>query len=404
MFRWWCTTAVLLVSCTGFREVPIDDACFVYVVAGDSHTCGRKTDGSLWCWGDNQYGQLGTGDTDPHPKPVRVDLLGDQVAGIYLPAGTGDISSRTAFSCARKTEGSLFCWGNNEYGQLGTGDANNRLQPTRVESLGGDVHAASLGSGFACARKNDNSIWCWGANESGQLGTGDTDHRDVPVEVDPTGLGDNVRYLSTGSAHVCARKTDGTVYCWGENGAGQLGVGDTDRRLLPTAVEATELMNNADVIVTGGAHSCAAKSDGSLFCWGANQYGQLGAGDLAPHLVPTRVALDGLAGGVPLLSAGGNHTCAGIADGTLECWGDNRAGQLGDQTKMNRKLPHAVVARELGMSIAVIYAGGSHTCARTNDGAVFCWGSNEYGQLGIGSGPSSNVPVVVAAACPEDQG
>jgi alpha-tubulin suppressor-like RCC1 family protein len=393
--------ALFLTACGGFREIPIDDSCFVYVVAGDSHTCGRKTDGTLWCWGDNQYGQLGTGDTAPHSRPVRVEALGNQVAGVYLPSGTGDISTRTAFSCALKTEGSLYCWGNNEYGQLGTGDANNRLDPARVDVL---VHAASLGSGFACARKNDNSIWCWGANESGQLGTGDTQSRSRPVEVAPETLGGNARYLSTGSAHACARKLDATIVCWGENGSGQLGTGTTERSLVPVPVDMTELAENADVIATGGEHSCAAKSDSTVFCWGANQFGRLGIGDTRPRLLPRLVSLEGFAGGVPRLTTGGHHSCAAIADGSIRCWGNNRAGQLGDGSKMNRSLPHAVDAHQLGMSIAVIYAGGQHTCARTNDGAVFCWGSNEYGQLGVGAGLGTTTPVQVAPSCSTDQG
>src|SRR5688572_28583170 len=200
---------IFVAACNGFREVPIDDSCFVYIVAGDSHRCGRKTDGSLWCWGDSSYGHLGIGDTQPHPKPTRIDMFGNQTAGIYLPAGTGNISSRTAFTCARRADSTLYCCGNNEYGQLGTGDKNNRLHPTRVEALGSNAHAASLGNGFACARNNDSSIWCWGANESGQLGTGDTEMRLEPTEVDPGDaqmLRGNVRYLATGTAHVCARK------------------------------------------------------------------------------------------------------------------------------------------------------------------------------------------------------
>ncbi|MCK6550155.1 hypothetical protein L6R52_30250 [Myxococcota bacterium] len=385
----------------GFREVVPEGACFAYIVTSDSHTCGRRVDGSLWCWGSNAFGQLGTGDTEPRTEPTRVDALGDEVAGIYLPTGSGAISSRTAFTCARKTDGTLWCFGNNQWGQLGTGDTTPRSVPTKVGStdLGADVHAASLGSGFACVRKNDDTIWCWGANESGQLGTGDTEPRPTPVQVAPDVLGSGVRYLSTGDAHACARMLDGRVLCWGANPQGQLGTGDTEPRLVPTPISTPELSSDAGVIVTGATHTCATRTDAALFCWGGNQLGQLGVGDTERRLVPTRVELTDLAAEVPLVTAGGRHTCVAKIDGTLWCFGDNRAGQLGRGDRENASRPVAVEQRALGREIAVIYAGGANTCARTQAGLVWCWGANDFGQLGIGSGPGRTEPELVTASC-----
>jgi alpha-tubulin suppressor-like RCC1 family protein len=391
-----------LLGACGFREVPLEPACFLYVVGSDSHSCARKSDGTLWCWGSNQYGQLGTGDTDPRYEPteVHLDSLGSDVGGIYVPVGTGDVSSRTAFTCALKTDGTLWCWGNNEYGQLGTGDTRNRLTPVQVRELGADVHAASLGSGFACARKNDYSLWCWGANESGQLGTGDTDTRTKPTRADTGDLALAVRRLSIGTTHTCVRKTDNTLWCWGDNRSGQLGTGDTMTRLVPTQIDPLN-MTNIDVIVTGGAHSCAMRSDATLWCWGANQYGQLGLDDFMPRASPVQVDLASFAGGVPSVTAGGNHTCAAQTDGTLFCWGDNRAGQLGNGGAENSAVPVQVDISALGKDVYLVYAGGRHTCTRNNDSSLWCWGGNEYGQLGIGrSGPSARTPERVAPACP----
>jgi alpha-tubulin suppressor-like RCC1 family protein len=362
----------------------------------------RKTDGSLWCWGNNSHGQLGTGDTRAEPTPIRIDRgeLEGSVAGVYLPQGSGDISSRTAFSCARRNDGTLWCWGSNEYGQLGTGNTQGSLQPVQVVDLGTEVHAVSLGGGFACARKNDNSLWCWGANEFGQLGLGDTENRTRPEQVDAANLGTDVRYASTGAIHTCARKTDGTLWCWGNNQNGQLGTGDTMPRTVPTRIESPDLSADVDAPAAGSMFSCATKTDLTLWCWGANQYGQLGVGDDSMRLSPAIVELPDLAGGVPLISAGGAHTCAAKSDGTLWCWGNNRSGQLGAGNKDNSSVPVQVKSEQFGAQIGVVYAGGLHTCARNLDNSLWCWGSNQYGQLGIGSGPGRDTPVLVESSCP----
>lgn len=383
----------------GFREIPLEPACFVYVVASDTHTCARKTDGTLWCWGDNRYGQLGLGDVEPRALPAMVEELGSEVAGIYLPVGSGVISTRTAFTCARKTDGTLWCWGNNENGQLGLGDTSNRLSPTRVTSLGDDVHAAALGSAFGCARKTDSSILCWGANESGQLGLGDTTERSTPVEVD-LGPGPAARYLTTGVAHTCARMTDGTLRCWGNNAFGQLGTGDNEPHSLPVAIDTGGPPSGVDVVVAGGQHTCVTHTDSTLACFGDNRYGQLGTGDDAPRSSATPVPFPQLAGGIPLITAGGSHTCVGRTDGTVWCFGANASGQLGNGGTDNSSTPTEVTGELLAAGVAVVYAGGQHTCARTIDSALVCWGSNEYGQLGVGGGPGSPVPVAISSGCP----
>jgi alpha-tubulin suppressor-like RCC1 family protein len=393
--------AALSTAC-GFREID-EPPCFAYVVASDSHSCARTTEGALYCWGNNQYGQLGTGDTEPRDRPTRIgaDLFGNEVAGIYVPSGSGGSSTRTAFTCARLTDGSLWCWGANEYGQLGTGDSASRSLPHNVapDRLNNDVHAASLGSGFTCVRQNDNSIFCWGANESGQLGTGDYERRLLPEQVDPEGLGTDVRYLATGASHACARKTDGTIWCWGSNQFGQLGTGDMQPRLTPFEIGREQFESTADVIAAGGLHTCATRTDAELFCWGANQYGQLGAGHTGSQTVPNPVDLEGLAGGVPLVSVGGQHTCAAKADGSLWCWGNNLAGQLGNGRTDNSSEPVQVDPAVMDGAISVIYAGGMHTCARNVDGSVWCWGDNQFGQLGIGHGAQSAIPEQVSDRC-----
>jgi alpha-tubulin suppressor-like RCC1 family protein len=212
-------------------------------------------------------------------------------------------------------------------------------------------------------------------------------------------LGTDVRYLVTGSSHPCARKTDGTLWCWGANQYGQLGTGDTEPRASPVQIDPENLGGNVDVVVAGAFHTCVTRTDSTMWCWGANQFGQLGVAGSMPRLVPVPLDFPDLAGGVPLVSAGGFHTCAAKTDGSLSCWGSNREGQLGSGTVENSATPLEVEADSFGRSTAVVYAGGAHTCARSSDSSLWCWGSNQFGQLGIGLGPGTNTPIRVSPAC-----
>jgi alpha-tubulin suppressor-like RCC1 family protein len=392
-------SAPILLSGCGFRKVNPTTACFVYVVTSDSHTCARKTDGTLWCWGNNQYGQLTGSDAGPQLAPIPVTSLGGTVARIYLPSAVGTISSRTAFTCVRRTDASLWCWGNNEHGQLGTGDNATRRMPVSVapQVIGNALDAVSSGAGFACARKTDGTLWCWGSNAYGQLGTGGTAPSAVPVQVDPRGLGAEVAQIYAGESHVCAVKTDGTLWCWGNNAYGQLGTGDTRPRSAPAQVDPQGMGAGVAVVFAGANHTCAVMTDSTLWCWGNNQFGQLGVGDQRTRLSPARVDFADVGPGVSVVTAGGNHTCAAKTDGTLWCWGNNQYGQLGSGQAGGSATPVSV---DLPAAVSVVYAGGTHTCARTTDSALWCWGSNQYGQLGIAAGASSNVPMRIAPSCP----
>jgi alpha-tubulin suppressor-like RCC1 family protein len=395
------TIAMVAVGC-GFRRV--SPACYVYIVASDSHACARKTDGTLWCWGDNQFGQLGTGDqVSPRLTPTLVTSLGNTVARVFLPTGIATISARTAYSCARSADNALWCWGNNESGQLGTGDTSARLTPVQIDpqGLGNSVHIASGGAGFMCAQRTDNTLYCWGDNQYGQLGIGTTMPSLSPVQVDPTGLGANVAMVYAGGTHVCAIKTtDATLWCWGNNQSGQLGIGSNSPRNTPTQVSAAGLSSGVTTVFAGAEHTCATVTDGSLWCWGGNQFGQLGVGDTRSRNTPTRVDFADIATGVSVVTAGGNHTCAAKTDGTLWCWGGNEYGQLGTGDQSGRARPAQVDASAFGAAVIQTYAGGNHSCARTADSALYCWGSNQYGQLGAPAGANGNLPVKVAPACP----
>jgi alpha-tubulin suppressor-like RCC1 family protein len=344
------------------------------VAAGFNHTCARRSNGTLWCWGSNDSGQLGLASLEDKLVPTQIVAFGGTVSQV----AAGDL-----FTCAVRNDTTLWCWGNNVAGQLGDGSTDDALVPIRVTALGAGVVQVSAGDLFACARKSNGSLWCWG---SGFLGAGGSDGSLVPVQV--TSLGSVVAQVSTGDAAACARKTDGTLWCWGGNQFGAVGDGTTTDRTLPmqiTALGATV----ADVSL-GDLFGCARKSDGTAWCWGTNDKGELGDGTTTTHLAPVQVTALGTS--VAEISASGRHACARKSDGTLWCWGGNIAGELGDGTLIDRPTPVQVSA--LGTALAEVSAGMNHdTCARTVEGRVWCWGVNGQGQLGDGTVTLRRTPV-----------
>ena len=356
------------------------------VAAGDTHTCGRRGDGSLWCWGGNSNGQLGIGAPSPHElSPVRVTALGGSVA---------EVSLGQYHSCARRTEGSLWCWGKNDHGQLGDGTTGDKPSPVQVLALGSSVAQVALGGAHGCARKTDGSLWCWGENADGELGNGTaTPFESSPVPV--AALGTSVAQVAVGRFHTCALTTNGSLWCWGNSLHGQLGDETIDAKSSPVQIVA--LGASVAQVALGQYHSCARKTDGSLWCWGSDEYGQLGVTGYGDHSSPVQVAT--LDTGAADVSLGGQHTCARRTNGSLWCWGGNLFGQLGNGPGEGDELPTLVTA--LSPFIADVSLGGSHTCARKETGSLYCWGYDHYGQVGDGDDGTKSLPVLVPMpACP----
>ena len=348
------------------------------LTSGLNHTCALISGGTIQCWGFNRYGQLGDNSATDRAAPTAVPGMSGTVTAI-----TGG----NYHSCAMISGGTVQCWGRNNYGQLGSNAITSKVTPTLVTGLSGVVTTITTGSNFTCALISDGSVQCWGYNSYGQLGDGTTTYRNTPTSV--IGLSGVVTAITAGASYTCALISGGTVQCWGYNSYGQRGDGTTTNKNSPTSVigltgVVTDLIAESDT-------TCALISGGTVQCWGYNGYGQIGDGTTVQRNTPTLV--NSLAGPVSALTAGGNHNCALISDGTMQCWGYNWNGQIGDGTITNRKTPTSVTT--LSGIVTSITAGGNHTCALISDGTMQCWGSNTSGQLGDGTTTNRATPNLV---------
>jgi alpha-tubulin suppressor-like RCC1 family protein len=365
----------------------------VVIGSGESHTCAQERDGDLRCWGWNAWGQVGDGTWTDRYEPVLVATSVVQMA-------VGGSST-----CVEIDGHGRWCWGGNSVGQLGNGRSTRTAVPVLAQ---GGVSAAAVTAGryHACARDPAGGAWCWG-ELAPSLGDGVSTWALTPVQVvGPEGLGllADVSVVASGEAHSCARLGDGTLWCWGENSAGRLGDGTQVDRAWPVQVlDASGLAGLTGVLSLGlgRAHSCAALDEGTAWCWGDNSRRQLGDGTLSFKRLPVQVRGPGGVGvldGVVRIAAGGRHTCALRSDGTLWCWGDNSYRQLGDGTQSDRAFPTQVVGPDgLGLleGVETLSLGREHTCASRGDGSAYCWGYGGSGRLGTGSTASVGTPTLV---------
>jgi alpha-tubulin suppressor-like RCC1 family protein len=439
----------------------------VAIAAGSDHTCAATGAGNVVCWGDNSAGQLGNGDAGPlSGEPVDVEGLtsartlasfGGRTCAVTDDGGvscwghaTGELAARVvslgkvapatgAMSvegvsdavsvavgeqhvCAASADGSLRCWGDNLYGQLGTGDNEARSTPVRVSAVTGVVQVVA-GDVHTCARLEGGTVSCFGGNEFGQLGTPSGPSSSVPASVPGV---HGVTALSAGRRHACALIGEDSTLCWGSNDSGQLGIGAVSRGGGETPVtvaigfdanrgegraKLAVGFEHACAIVTApgttpwpaapftslgggnGSSTCAIDDATRAWCWGNGSFGQLGGGNTRSYGIPT---LNGLTDVVSIASSYG-HACAAFGDGSVACWGENSTGQIGDGTTTGSWFPVLVS----GVSNAVeIVVGDYHSCARDTFGAVKCWGAGGQGELGDGNAQSSLVPVTVALSQP----
>lgn len=308
----------------------------------------------------------------------RVSCRGGNDRGQRLLGSSATFSAIAAgvsHACALTADGQAFCWGANESGQLGDGSRVDRARPVAV-STNDRFSMLAAGVSFTCGLSAGGRALCWGESIGGQ---GDDYLTPNPVPGDHRFV-----QLVAGWHHACGLTAAGNAYCWGRNDHGQLGNGTRVDRGEPAEVPGT-----FQSLVAGSAHTCGIRGS-AVLCWGDNSSGQLGDGSTQSRAFPAPV--EGLPAPPTHLAAGAVSTCALLTTGRVFCWGQNVHGELGDGTRENRSTPVPVAG---DLAFRSIYAGGALTCGFTNDGTQYCWGLNQSGQLGDGTRESRAVPTRV---------
>lgn len=361
------------------------------VTQGYRHTCARKPDGSVYCWGDNFYGQAGDGIPFDAGDGARPDILRPQ--RVPSLSNVASLAAGDNHTCARKSDGTVFCWGYNYYGQVGNGQNRNSVStPTQVGGLN-DALQVEGGAAFTCALRASGGIVCWGANYAGQLGNGNTGG-DSPTPVPVAQITDAVA-VAAGDSHACALRQGGAVSCWGNNFDGQIGNGQAGAD-VPTPTPVSGLVD-AVAVLASGSSTCALRRGGGVSCWGYNRYGELGNGtsNTTPNPTPSNVA--GLTDAVGL-GGGFLHVCVLRTGGVVSCWGRGDDGQLGFGSQLaDSGVPTSTPVQVSGLNNAVSIGlgAGDHNCATTATGALVCWGRNDNGQLGNGLTTNAYGPITV---------
>ena len=358
---------------------------WIHIAAGGNVTCGIREGNTLWCWGAGAYGALGTGQTGDETQPQQITKR---------TAGWTSVTHGGGHGCATRNDGSLWCWGYNHEGELGIGITGNRARPTQVTSPASTGWiAVTAGPDQTCALRTNTTLWCWGYNGDGQLGIGNTSSQDLPRRViSPASTGWTA--VTAGYSYTCASRSDTTLWCWGYNLQGELGIGNTSNQDLPRQVTAPAATGWARA-AAGGNHTCATRSDTTLWCWGNNLEGELGIGSTTDQFdLPQQVTTPASTGWTSATS-GGFHTCATRIH-ALWCWGGNGSGQLGIGSTSGEGLPQRV-ATPTATGWSLVALGYEHSCATHTGKTLWCWGNNNQGQLGIGNTTNQDLPQQVTS-------
>lgn len=376
------TSGGVTASTTVNVELPTLGGLVSQVVAGRWHSCALVA-AEAWCWGLNLRGQLGDGTTTARTVATRV-------AGGHRFVS---LSAGAEHTCGVTDAGGVMCWGNNDQAQLGDGTTTMRMQSTPVVGLPSPVREVVAGVALTCARASSGAAWCWGQNGGGQAGIGEYSAELLRTPTAISG-GHSFSNIVLGEEHACGIAS-GAVLCWGNNIRGQVGDGTNVTRLSPVAV--TGALGTVEELVAGGMHTCAISADRIARCWGDNSANQLAT--LPPNppqrtaapIEPASLRFVRLAGGSTAY-----HTCGVVTGGTMQCWGSNGFGQRGTGDAAS---PFGATAVQTGgLAFATATAGNYHTCGMTADRRVYCWGSNDQGQLGDGTRTRRLVPTAVKRA------
>ncbi len=409
----------------------------LYIVAGDNHTVGIAEDGSLWSWGKNGKGQLGDGTKIDKNIPVRVQKTGT-TAGTFVANTTKwkVVVAGSYHTVAIDIDGHLWSWGGNDSGQLGDGTKIAKSTPVRVRQVGETAeafidntmkwNAVAAGDNHTVGIAEDGSLWSWGKNGKGQLGDGTKIAKSTPVRVQKTGtteepLVDNItkwKVVAAGSYRTVGIAEDGSLWSWGKNDNGELGDGTTTNKSIPVQVQKkTEEGGFVDnttkwkAVSTGDNHTVGIDSDGNMWSWGLNDYGQLGDGTKTNKSIPVPVRVqktgtteEPLVDNITkwkVVAAGARHTAAIDSDENLWSWGKNDNGELGDGTTTNKSIPVRVQQAGTEPFVdnttkwKVVSVGDNHTVGIDSDENLWSWGANNSGQLGDGTATNRDTPVKI---------
>lgn len=346
------------------------------VSAGSVHTCGIRTSGRLYCWGDDEFGQVGNGPPFSPFVDTPTEVAGGFTDWVAVSAGG-------FFTCARRATGRLYCWGADSFGAIGNGVPNSNVAaPVEVAGSRTDWRQLSAGANHVCARRSTGRLYCWGNDGAAALGNGSgSGSASSPVEV--AGSRTDWASVSAGFASTCALRTSRRLFCWGFDGFGALGRGP-GAQVGQSPAEVSGARTDWAAVSVGGDQVCARRTTGNLFCWGRNNRGQVGNGTTGANVEsPAQVA--GNRTDWRQIGMGEQTSCARRSDGHLFCWGADFTGQLGNGVPDPDNSPTPVEVAGGASDWGAVDGGFAHLCARRSASSLFCWGYDSDGQLGDGS-------------------
>ncbi len=345
------------------------------ITAGHVHSCAILLNKSMICWGGNGNGGLGDGTNEASPNPTYVVLPANET-----PA---EIGAGMYHTCALMDSGDVYCWGAAWSGQLGDGTTGNTNRPINPVNLlsGRTAKTLAVGEHHACVIADNDEVYCWGENENGAVGASGYQNTEAnPVHVDLPGTQYAIS-IGAGNEHTCVATNTGNAYCWGDNSFGQLGDGNSDEGDYEPIMVIIPFNRDVVSIAAGGWHSCAIMDNGKVMCWGANGYGQIGNGESGDD--ETTPVYSSLGTDTARSIVTGFYTTCIINDwGDTKCWGANGWGQLGSGSMGGEQsTPTTVTGSHEFVSLSFL---DDTVCGITSDAEVYCWGNNWFGSVGHG--------------------
>ena len=352
------------------QTLPSYITSMVEVEGGYDFTCSRKSDGTVWCWGKDEFGQLGNSGFGSDKKVARK---------VYGLTNAADICVGYQHACAVKSDGKMYCWGKGTDDRLGFGTTENQFSPVEVKNISNAV-SCSLGTSHSCVELSDKTTRCWGNAASGQLGNGQLSTTNMTIPVSVYGIS-NAAQISAGGTHACAVLDNGSIACWGSGLNGELGIKLVGSKSTPVIVPVSGTFTQ---VSAGYGHTCALKNDGTVWCFGDNDYGQLGDNSTTDSFSAVQVNSITTA---KQISTGNDFSCALLTDNYTKCWGYNSHGQLGDRSNTDRLTPVNVKLSNANNldNVRSISSNKYTSCAVLNNNNAYCWGKGDHQQLGYTS-------------------